>query len=98
MAETLADLRKRLAEEEKALKAKYLEKFEQAKKREGRVNALEAKRLRKQENHIKTLLGGFMLAQMKKSKKVDALETLLKETTREQDIKSLKALIDSLGK
>lgn len=96
MAETLADLRKRLAEEEKALKAKYSEKFEQAKKREGRVNALEAKRTRKQIDHAKMILAGYLIADMKKLKKVDTLETLLKTLTRENDKLAVKALIESI--
>lgn len=96
MGDSLVELKKKLAEEEKALKAKYAEKLEAAKKRERRAATLEAKKLRKQEDHAKYLLAGFVLAEAKKSKNVDMLRKCLATLTREHDKDAMKALIDSL--
>lgn len=96
MGDSLIELKKKLAEEEKALKAKYAEKLEAAKKRERRAATLEAKKLRKQEDHAKYLLAGFVLAEAKKSKNVDMLKKCLGTLTREHDKEAMQALIDSL--
>ena len=97
MGDSLVELKKKLAEEEKALKAKYAEKLEAAKKRERRAATLEAKKLRKQEDHAKYLLAGFVLAEAKKSKNVDMLRKCLATLTREHDKEAVQALIDSLS-
>lgn len=96
MGDSLIELKKKLAEEEKALKAKYAEKLEAAKKRERRAATLEAKKLRAQENHAKYLLSGFILAEAKKSKNVDILKKCLATLTTDRDKRDMIALIDSL--
>lgn len=95
---TLLELKQKLAEEEKALKAKYAEKLKAAKKRERRAETLEAKKLRAQENHAKYLLAGYVLAEAKKSKNVDLLKKCLGTLTKERDKIAMQALLDSLVK
>lgn len=97
MGDSLIELKKKLAEEEKALKARYAEKIEAAKKRQRRVESLEAKKLRTQENHAKFLLAGFVLADIKKSKNTDTLRKCLATLTKDKDKEAMQALIDSLS-
>lgn len=96
MGDSLIELKKKLAAEEKALKAKYAEKLEAAKKRERRAATLEAKKLRAQESHAKYLLAGFVLAEAKKSKNIDMLKKCLVTLTTDRDKRDMQALIDSL--
>lgn len=96
MGDSLVELRKKLAEEEKALKAKYAEKLEAAKKRERRAKTLEAKKLRAQEDHAKYILAGYVLADIKKTKNVDLLKKCLATITTDRGKIAMKALIDSL--
>lgn len=96
MGNSLVELRKKLAEEEKALKAKYAEKLEAAKKRERRAKTLEAKKLRAQEDHAKYILAGYVLADIKKTKNVDLLKKCLATITTDRGKIAMKALIDSL--
>jgi len=92
----MEELKKRLAEEEKALKAKYAEKMEILKKRKQRVENLEAQKKRKQENHLKILIGGYILAQIKNTKKTEILTKILEETTRKTDKELIENFINSL--
>lgn len=92
----MEELKKRLAEEEKALKAKYAEKMEILKKRKQRVENLEAQKKRKQENHLKFLIGGYILAQIKNTKKTEILTKILEETTRKTDKELIENFINSL--
>lgn len=96
MAETLLDLKKKLAAEEKALKEKYAEKLAAARKRERRVETLEAQKRRKVENHGKMMLAGMVLADMKKTKKVDMLENFLTTLTKQNDRDAIQLLIDQV--
>lgn len=98
MGDSLVELKKKLAEEEKALKAKYAEKLAAAKKRERRAESIEAKKVRAIENHGKYLLAGFVLADMKKSKNVDTLKKCLATLTKERDKIAVQTLIDSMAK
>jgi lipopolysaccharide biosynthesis glycosyltransferase len=91
---TLLELKQKLAEEEKALKAKYAEKLAAAKKREQRAETLEAKKRRKLEDHGKYMLAGIVLADMKKKKDASLLTGFLKTLTRKNDIDAIQALID----
>lgn len=91
---TLLELKQKLAEEEKALKAKYAEKLKAAKKREQRAETLEAKKRRKLEDHGKYMLAGIVLADMKKKKDAALLTGFLKTLTRKNDIDAIQALID----
>jgi cell division septum initiation protein DivIVA len=96
--ETIEELKKRLAEEEKALKAKYAAKMEILKKRKQRFKNLEAKKLRAQENHAKYLLAGYVLAEAKKSKNIDMLINCLATLKTDRDKMDMQVLIDTLEK
>jgi vacuolar-type H+-ATPase subunit I/STV1 len=96
MAETLEQIKKRLAEEEKALREKYASKLAAARKREARERAIEAKKLRATENHGKFILAGFVLAEAKKTKNLDLLNRCLSAAKTDRDKAAIKALIDSL--
>lgn len=98
MGDSLVELKKKLAEEEKALKAKYAEKMAVLKKREQRAATLESKRLRAQENHAKYIFAGYLIAEAKKSKNVDMLKKCLASLTAERDKIAVQTLIDSIGK
>ena len=97
MAESLLELKKKLAAEEKALKDRYADKIAAAKKRERRIETLEAKKRRKLEDHGKYMLAGIVLADMKKKKDASLLTGFLKTLTRQNDIDAIQALIDSIS-
>lgn len=90
---TLDDLKAKYAQEEKDLKAKYALKLKQAKALEAKKERRLAVEARKLETHTKILIGGYMLAEWRKNKKVDVLKRLLLDTKREQDKTALNALI-----
>ena len=92
----MEELKKRLAEEEKALKAKYAAKLEILKKRKQQVENIEAQKKRKQENHLKFLIGGYILAQIKNTKKTEILTKILEETTRKTDKELIENFMNSL--
>jgi septum formation inhibitor MinC len=92
----MEELKKKLAEEEKSLKAKYAAKMEIIKKRKQRVENIEAQKKRKQENHLKFLIGGYILAQIKNTKKTEILTKILEETTRKTDKELIENFMNSL--
>lgn len=96
MAETLVDLRKKLAEEEKELKKKYELKIKQVKEKERLAAAREAKKLRAQENHAKYLLAGYVIAEAKRTKTHELLNKCLASLFTDRDKADMNALIQSL--
>ena len=81
-----------LTDKLKALKEKKTELAKQEKARNARKTALEKERLRKQDAHIKILLGGYVLSEMRKSKDTGLLVKAAASVTAEKDKKLLNDL------
>ena len=88
---TVEQLRQEMEAELKALKEKQAKKLKQAKALENRRTAGERNRQRKQETHIKILFGGFLMAQIKRTKDVSIIDKVM-PTVNDKDKEQLKAL------
>ena len=95
---TVSELEKIYANRLDSLKAEKAEKLKQAKALEARKAAQGRAKLRKQEAHIKILIGGYILAEAKKTKNVDTLNKLLATPLRDSDKELIKNLIAMLVK
>ena len=70
---TLEELKKSYDEKLTALKKEKAEALKQAKARSNKTTAAEKVRLRKQNTRIKIIMGGYLLAEIKKKKDKDLL-------------------------
>jgi len=97
MPMSLDELKKILADEEKALRDKYAKKLAAAKKRERTAKTREAKKFRAVENHGKYLLAGFVLAEAKRKADDTLLKRCLATLTKDREREALKHLIASVS-
>jgi len=89
---TLEELKKSYEEKLAALKKEKEEVLKKAKAREDKKTAAETARLRKQDAHIKILIGGFYLAEIKAKKDKAALDKIAASLKSDRDKKLLKDL------
>ena len=95
---TLEQLEKEYQAKLLELKKERQEKIKQAKARLVRSETLKRHALRKQEAHLKILIGGFVLAESKKSKNVDVLNRLASSKLNDKDKKLVKDMIEVYSK
>ena len=93
---TLEELKKEYEEKMAALKKEKDAVLGKAKARETKATAAEKARLRKQDAHIKILIGGYMLGEIKKTKDKALLAKVADSVTSERDKKLLKDLSGTL--
>jgi len=96
MKKTLEELKKDYEKKMAALKKEKEEAIKKAKAREGKKTAAERERLRKQDAHIKILIGGYGLAEIKNKKDKALLEKIAGTLKSEKDKKLLKDLAGTL--
>jgi hypothetical protein len=89
---SLEELKKSYEERLAALKKEKEEALKKAKARENKKTAAETERLRKQDAHIKILIGGFYLAEIKSKKDKAQLDKIAVTLKSEKDKKLLKDL------
>ncbi len=93
-SKTSQELIDELKAEEQRLRDAYAEKVKKAKEREKEQAVRLAKKKRPLENRGKFLLAGWILAEAKKSKKVDMLHKCMDSMKESRDKEAIQALID----
>jgi len=96
MKKTLEELKKEYDEQLKALRKKKEEALKKAKARTEKAAAADRLRLRKQETHIKIILGGYMLAELKRTKDKTVLGKVADSLKSDKDKKLIKDLAGTL--
>lgn len=99
MRKSVDELKKFYEEKEKALKAEKSAAIKQAAAVASKKEAADKARLRKQDNHVKILIGGYVLSEIKRSKDTAILDKVSAsiKTARDKDlIKILKAEIGKI--
>ena len=91
-AKTLDELKKSYEERLTALKKEKEEVLKKAKARETKTAAAERIRLRKLDTHIKIILGGYLLAELKKNKDKSLLDKIVGTLKSEREKKVIKDL------
>lgn len=93
---SIEELKKEHKEQLNKLKAAQKAEFERIKALTRKKEALELKTVRKAENHIKFLLAGELIAEMKQDKDVSRLRSLAGKVTRDKDKAAIERLIGSI--
>jgi hypothetical protein len=82
---SIEELKADFDKKEKELREKKKKLIEQAQARKNKAEALEKTRLRKADAHIKIILGGAVLADMKKTKNTALIDEVLKTLKTKRD-------------
>ena len=93
--QTLEDLKKEYEAKLAALKAERIEAFAKARAWAAKKAAGEKKRLRKQQNHLKFLVGGYFLAEIRQKKDKTLLDKIVASVSSEKDKKLLMSVFDT---
>ncbi|MDR2581792.1 MAG: hypothetical protein LBC85_12485 [Fibromonadaceae bacterium] len=93
---TFEELKKFYEEKQAALNNEKAEAFKKSKARGAKKAAADRLRLRKEDTRIKIMLGGYLLAEIKKTKNKELLSKITSTMQSERDKELLKSLGTSL--
>lgn len=91
---SIEELKQEFKEELEKLKAKQKAEFERVRAFERKKEALERAAARKAENHVKYLLVGGIMAEMKRTRDVSRLEALAATLVKDRDKAACRRLIE----
>jgi len=92
MNPNIEELKKKYDEKAAALKIEKADAIKKAKAKARKEEAADRAKLRKQDTHIKILIGGYILAEIKKSGDTSILDKIAATTKNERDIELIKTL------
>jgi len=93
---TTEELKKVYEEKAAALKAEKKEAMKKAKAREDKKASAEKAVLRKSQNHIKIIIGGYMMSEFKRGENLQIIDFIIQSTKNEKDKKLFTQLKASL--